>query len=186
MNNRLFAAAVGYLTYCCIAVHLRMHASCQPHDSSNWRLYICNFSLGKFGPCIKLLLAPWWTLLFLPRCLCSVACLVLWIEGSEFLFFFTAYNVISTRARFPFVLREAVVPTRFVALFCNDLSHSLAVGWFDLHTPETVYKVPIRPRGNILYKQIYLITKQKLLCKCILGLWNGYFTSDFTLYPVTL
>ena len=28
-------------------------------------------------------------------------------------------------------------------------------------TPETVYKVPICPRGNLLYKQIYLITDQK-------------------------
>ena len=37
-------------------------------------------------------------------------------------------------------------------------------------TQETVYKVPICPRGNLLYKQIYLITDQKLLYKGILGL----------------
>ena len=30
-------------------------------------------------------------------------------------------------------------------------------------TLETVYKVPICPRRNLLYKQIYLITDQKLL-----------------------
>ena len=55
-----------------------------------------------------------------------------------------------------------------------------------IHTPETVYKAPICPKENLLYKQIYLITDQKLLCQGIMGLWNGYFISDFTLYPVTL
>ena len=37
------------------------------------------------------------------------------------------------------------------------------------YTPETVYQVPICPRGNLLYKQIYLITNQKLIYKFIRG-----------------
>ena len=54
-----------------------------------------------------------------------------------------------------------------------------------LDTVETGYKVAIHPRGNLLIMRIYLITDHNLLLKDIVGLWNGYFTTDFTLYPVT-
>ena len=52
-------------------------------------------------------------------------------------------------------------------------------------TPETVYKVyHLSPRKHT-FRQIYLITDQKLLYKDMSGLRNSYFLSDFTLYPVT-
>ena len=37
-------------------------------------------------------------------------------------------------------------------------------------TIETAYKVAIRPSGNLLYMQIYLITDIKLLWKGVFGL----------------
>ena len=36
-------------------------------------------------------------------------------------------------------------------------------------TPETVYKVPICPRGNLLYKQIYLTTDPKVTLQGYIG-----------------
>ena len=38
-----------------------------------------------------------------------------------------------------------------------------------LYTPETVYKVPISPRGNLLNKQIYLTTDPKMALQWYIG-----------------
>ena len=48
--------------------------------------------------------------------------------------------------------------------------YAIKVIHLHLHTPSTVYKVPICPRGNLLYKQIYLTIDQKLHYEGILGL----------------
>ena len=53
------------------------------------------------------------------------------------------------------------------------------------HTVEIGYKVPFCPRRKLLYMRNCLIISEKFLSRVILGLWLGYFTTDFTLYPAT-
>ena len=48
-------------------------------------------------------------------------------------------------------------------------------------TLENAYKVDNCPRVNLLYKRIYLITKPKLFCRVVLGLYFIYLMSNFTL-----
>ena len=51
----------------------------------------------------------------------------------------------------------------------------------DGRTEETVYKVAICHRGNLLHMQIYLITDLNLLWKRVFGIEFIYFISNFTL-----